>query len=95
MGDTLATFPVVVRLAYTMCSPQGSYRLARLADKYGAEIPVPNLLTHLAGGCRYWGARAILAFPAAEPISAISGARRPRSATGPRESLPLQTPPPI
>lgn len=56
MAETLASFPfVVVRLACTMCPSQGSYRLARLADKYGAEIPMPSLLAHLAGDCRYWG----------------------------------------
>lgn len=38
-----------------MCPRQGSYRLARLADKYGAEIRMPDLLAYLAGDCRYWG----------------------------------------
>jgi hypothetical protein len=45
MADTLATLPyVVVRLACTMCSRTGSFRLARLADKYGAEIDMRQLL---------------------------------------------------
>ncbi len=56
MGETLSTFPfVVVRLACTMYSRKGSYRLARLADKYGAEIQMPQLLAYLAGDCKYWG----------------------------------------
>jgi hypothetical protein len=56
--DTLSSYPyVVVRLACTMCSRQGSYRLARLADKYGAEIPMPDLLGWLAGDCKYWSPR--------------------------------------
>lgn len=57
-ADTLATFPyVVVRLACTMCSRIGSYRLARLADKYGAAIGMDELLEHLAGDCRHWRPR--------------------------------------
>jgi hypothetical protein len=55
MGETLSTFPyIVVRLACTMCSREGSYRLARLADKYGAQITMPGLLAQLAGDCKYW-----------------------------------------
>lgn len=57
-GDTLAYFPfVTVRLACTRCTRTGSYRLARLADKYGAEIPMDHLLEHLAGDCRWWNPR--------------------------------------
>ncbi len=36
--DTLASFPYVkVRLACRKCCREGSYSLARLADKYGAR----------------------------------------------------------
>jgi hypothetical protein len=40
-----------------MCSRKGSYRLARLADKYGSEIDMRELLEFLAGDCRYWRPR--------------------------------------
>ena len=40
-----------------MCSREGSYRLARLADKYGANIDMRDLLAHLAGDCKYWRPR--------------------------------------
>jgi hypothetical protein len=54
--QTLASFPyVTVRLACRLCSRSGSYRLARLADKYGADTRLPDLLAQLAGDCRYWG----------------------------------------
>ena len=54
MRDTLASYPfVIVRLSCTMCAREGSYRLARLADKYGAEIALPELLDLLAGDCKY------------------------------------------
>jgi len=57
-GDTLASYPYVrVRIACTKCSRKGSYRLARLADKYGADIPLPDLLEYLAGDCRIWAPR--------------------------------------
>jgi len=56
MPDTLSTYPyVVVRLACTMCSRKGSYRLARLAEKYGAQVDMRQLLEFLAGDCAYWG----------------------------------------
>jgi hypothetical protein len=56
MAEILVTFPyVIVRLACTMYSRTGGYRLARLADKYGAKIRMPDLLAHLAGDCKYWG----------------------------------------
>lgn len=56
MPDTLATYPyVVVRLDCTLCRRQGRYRLARLADKYGANCTLKELLELLAGDCRYRG----------------------------------------
>jgi hypothetical protein len=58
MPDTLANYPyVAVRLDCTMCSRGGAYRLARLADKYGAEIDMRDLLALLAGDCKYWRPR--------------------------------------
>jgi hypothetical protein len=56
MAETLSGYPyVIVRLACTECSRTGSYRLARLAEKYGAQIDMLQLLEFLAGDCRYWG----------------------------------------
>ena len=49
----LSSYPyVIVRIACTRCSRSGSYRLARLADRYGAEIELPWLMEHLAGDCK-------------------------------------------
>jgi hypothetical protein len=54
-GDTLASFPYVkVRLACRRCNRKGSYSLARLADKYGAEVRLMELLGHFAGDCAMW-----------------------------------------
>src|SRR5271165_1598062 len=51
-ADVLSSYPyVVVRIACRRCTRNGSYRLARLAAKYGAEIPMMELLAHLAGDC--------------------------------------------
>jgi hypothetical protein len=58
MAETLASFPfVTVRLACRLCGRKGQYRLARLADKYGAEIGMRELLEMLAGDCCYWRPR--------------------------------------
>lgn len=58
MADTLATYPyVTVRLACSLCSRRGSYRLARLADKYGANADMRDVLENLAGDCKYWRPR--------------------------------------
>ena len=39
----LVAFPYVrVRIACELCKRSGSYRLARLATKYGAEIPLAS-----------------------------------------------------
>src|SRR5208283_5263572 len=48
---------VVVRIGCRRCTRKGSYRLARLAAKYGAEIPMMELLAHLAGDCAIWDTR--------------------------------------
>jgi hypothetical protein len=53
--DTLLNYPyVIVRIACSACDRAGSYRLARLAAKYGADIRLDDLLRRLAGDCRYW-----------------------------------------
>jgi hypothetical protein len=42
--DRLALYPfVVVRIACRVCSRSGSYRRARLAAKFGPEIPLRDL----------------------------------------------------
>jgi hypothetical protein len=42
--DHLAYYPfVVVRIACRVCSRSGSYRLARLAAKFGPEISLRDL----------------------------------------------------
>ena len=57
-ADVLSSYPyVVVRIACRRCTRKGSYRLARLAAKYGSEIPMMELLAHLAGDCAIWDAR--------------------------------------
>ena len=54
MTDRLANFPfVVVRIACTRCSRAGSYRLARLAERYGAGILMTELLELLSADCRF------------------------------------------
>ncbi len=56
MRDTLASYPyVVVRLSCSLCYRRGSYRLARLADKYGANCAMQDLLWMLTGDCKYAG----------------------------------------
>ena len=51
----LAQYPyVVVRVACAMCpNRQGSYRLARLAEKFGAEMPLHLVLEKIAFDCPY------------------------------------------
>jgi hypothetical protein len=48
----LVDFPyVLVRLRCDACKRAGSYRLARLAVKYGAEILLDDLLIRLSADC--------------------------------------------
>jgi len=72
---------------------KGSYRLARLAAKYGAEIPMTELLAHLAGDCAIWDTRhpgaprcgayfVDLDFPAPPPDRPTEGMRRLRLVKG-------------
>lgn len=52
MADTLATYPyVVVRLGCRLCKRSGSYRLARLAEKYGARTSLEDVMEQLAMDC--------------------------------------------
>jgi hypothetical protein len=48
----LVDFPyVLVRLRCDACKRAGSYRLVRLAVKYGAEILLDDLLVRLSADC--------------------------------------------
>jgi hypothetical protein len=58
MDEKLLRYPyVVVRIGCEACVRQGSYRLARLAAKYGAEVTLPELLMHLTTDCPLRNAR--------------------------------------
>src|ERR1700744_1853933 len=50
--DCLAPYPfVVVRIACRVCPRGGSYRLARLAAKYGPEISLGDLMERFSHDC--------------------------------------------
>jgi hypothetical protein len=50
--DCLAHYPfVVVRIACRVCPPGGSYRLARLAAKFGPEITLRDLMERFSCDC--------------------------------------------
>jgi hypothetical protein len=50
--DCLAHYPfVVVRIRCRVCARKGSYRLARIAAKYGPEITLRDLLDKLSYDC--------------------------------------------
>ena len=50
--DCLAHYPfVVVRIRCRVCSRKGSYRLARLAAKFGPEISLRDLLDRFSYDC--------------------------------------------
>ena len=56
--DRLAHYPfVVVRIACRVCSRRGSYRLARLAAKFGPESSLRDLLDSFTYDC-LWRAEA-------------------------------------
>ena len=56
--DRLALYPfVVVRIACCVCSRSGSYRLARLAAKFGPEITLRDLTNRFSYDC-LWRAEA-------------------------------------
>ena len=49
----LSEYPYVkVRIACSKCSRKDCYRLARLADRYGAETALPAVLYQLAADCK-------------------------------------------
>ena len=51
-ADTLATYPyVTVTVACRYCSRRGSYRLARLSGRYGADLALDDLLATLTADC--------------------------------------------
>ncbi len=101
-ADALSSNPyVVVRIGCRRCTRKGSYRLARLAAKYGAEIPMIELLAHLAGDCAIWDARhpgaprcgayfVVLDFPAPPPDRPTEGMR---SLTSSKAAAPNGAPP--
>jgi hypothetical protein len=43
-----------VRIACRVCTRSGSYRLARLAAKYGPEISLQDLLERFSYDCLWW-----------------------------------------
>ena len=50
--DCLAHYPfVVVRIRCRVCAHKGSYRLARIAAKYGPEISLRDLLERFSYDC--------------------------------------------
>jgi hypothetical protein len=56
--DCLAHYPfVVIRIACRVCSRRGSYRLARLAAKFGPEISLRDLTDRFSYDC-LWRAEA-------------------------------------
>src|SRR5579875_389413 len=56
---TLSQYPwVVVRLDCRLCQRRGCYRLARLAARYGPEMPLEKLLAILASDCPWWRSEA-------------------------------------
>jgi hypothetical protein len=55
--DCLAHSLFVVRIACRVCSRRGSYRLARLAAKFGSESSLRDLLDRFAYDC-LWRAEA-------------------------------------
>ena len=55
--DTLLYFPyVVLRLACRYCARVGSYRLVRLAAKFGCEARLADVVLRLAADCPHWKA---------------------------------------
>ena len=52
--DSLAHFPfVLVRIACRQCPRHGTYRLARLAAKFGPETTLRDLLDQLSYDCMW------------------------------------------
>jgi hypothetical protein len=52
--ELLVRYPyVLIRIRCDFCSRAGSYRLARLAAKYGPEIRLDDLLSRLTVDCPF------------------------------------------
>ena len=50
----LSQYPYVeVRVSCRLCPRRGRYRLARLAERFGAEADLEHVLAVLSSGCRY------------------------------------------
>jgi hypothetical protein len=55
MDGRLIDYPyVVVRLACRYCHRSGQYRLANLAERFGAQRDLRAVLIELAGSCKRW-----------------------------------------
>src|SRR5262245_12654616 len=92
--ETLATYPhVVVRIACRNCKRRGRYRLARLAERYGADMSLEALLRTVTANCHVASDRTGKSgcrgayFPdlpaedrRREPLRVIAGGRRPDKA---------------
>ena len=51
----LSNWPwVIVRVDCKLCPRHGCYRLARLAQQFGAEMELERLIAVLARDCPYW-----------------------------------------
>ncbi len=46
---------IIVRVSCSYCSRRGAFRLARIAEKYGAECGVERMRLLLAGDCPWAG----------------------------------------
>lgn len=56
--ERIVDYPwVMCRVRCHYCRRQGAYRLARLAEKYGAECSIEQMRVLLAGDCPYAGER--------------------------------------
>ena len=54
-SHTLAEYPKpMVRLVCKLCDRKGQYRKATLTDRFGPDIPLPDLL-HLIAKCERYG----------------------------------------
>jgi hypothetical protein len=56
--DTLASYPfVTVRIACRNCKRRGRYRLARLAERFGADATLEEVLMTITADCNLAGNR--------------------------------------
>lgn len=54
----LSDYPwVIVNVACALCPRRGRYRLARLAERHGADALLDDVLRAIAGGCTWWNER--------------------------------------